>query len=129
MSFRGSVLEDIGGFDEGFGRRGEGRAHFEDTDVSHRVKRAGYDLVYTPAAPVVHDHGFRGSDSYHEWRLRNWLRLYRRVDHGTLDAVDFLWRYLARCGYFSVQARRPLVGNVLSLLSGQPPVENSVRER
>lgn len=129
MSFRRSVLTDIGGFDEGFGQNGRGRAHFEDTDVSHRVKQAGYELVYTPNAPVVHDHGFRGSASYHEWRLWNWPRLYSRLDHGPVDVVDFLIRFLVRCLWFSIQTKKLLFGGLRSLLTGPPPVKNSARNQ
>jgi GT2 family glycosyltransferase len=127
MHYRRELLEELGGFDEGYSSGG--RAHFEDTDMSHRVRRAGYKLVYTPAAPVVHDHGFRGSDDYQAARLRNWPRLYRRVDHGVADAVSFFFRYLVRCLFFSLQARRPMFGNALgAVVGGEPSVENTVRE-
>lgn len=126
MHYRRELLEELGGFDEGYSSGG--RAHFEDTDMSHRVNRAGHELVYTPAAPIVHDHGFRGSDDYQAARLRNWPRLYRRVDHGVADAVSFFFRYLVRCLFFSLQARRPLFGDVLSAVIGsEPTVENSAR--
>jgi len=127
MHYRRAVLEELGGFDEGYSSGG--RAHFEDTDASYRVKRAGYEVIYTPAAPVIHDHGSRGGAGYQAARLRNWPRLYRRIDHGALGAASFAGRYLGRCAFFSLRARRPLYGNLLgALLPGDPPVENAVRE-
>lgn len=41
------VLEEAGGFDEGLRR-------VEDVDLSHRITRAGYSLVYRPEAVVYH---------------------------------------------------------------------------
>lgn len=127
MHYRREILEELRGFDEGYSSGG--RAHFEDTDMSHRVKRAGHELIYTPAAPIIHDHGFRGSDDYQAARLRNWPRLYRRVDKDFLDAMCFLFRYLARCLFFSVQSRQLSFGNALAAVIGrEPPIENSVKE-
>ncbi|HXH13641.1 MAG TPA: glycosyltransferase [Alphaproteobacteria bacterium] len=50
MSWRRAVLLRAGGFDEGF----IGRANWEETDLSLRVRRRGYRLLYDPAAAVVH---------------------------------------------------------------------------
>jgi GT2 family glycosyltransferase len=50
MSWRRAVLLRVGGFDEGY----IGRANWEETDLSLRVRRLGYRLLYDPAAAVVH---------------------------------------------------------------------------
>jgi GT2 family glycosyltransferase len=50
---RGAVLE-AGGFPEHFG------AYFEDVDLSFRLRRLGFEIVYEPAAVVWH----RVSGSY-----------------------------------------------------------------
>lgn len=50
MSFRRSVLERIGGFDESYTRS----AYREDTDVAFRVKRAGYRLWFSAEAWLYH---------------------------------------------------------------------------
>jgi N-acetylglucosaminyl-diphospho-decaprenol L-rhamnosyltransferase len=45
---RRSVLEQIGGFDEGY-------FHYsEDTDLCRRIRDAGFDIRYEPSAVVVH---------------------------------------------------------------------------
>lgn len=48
MAVRKSVYSRIGGFDEGY------FAYFEDTDLSARAIRAGFDIIYVPAAKVWH---------------------------------------------------------------------------
>jgi GT2 family glycosyltransferase len=50
MSWRREALLRVGGFDEAYIRR----AHHEETDVSLRVRRLGYRLVYDPEAAVEH---------------------------------------------------------------------------
>jgi len=54
MSFRKSALEDTGGFDVALGRSGERLVAHEDLDMCHRVREAGYTLVYLPDALVYH---------------------------------------------------------------------------
>jgi N-acetylglucosaminyl-diphospho-decaprenol L-rhamnosyltransferase len=46
-----SVLEELGGLDEGF------FLYCEDTDLCRRVRAAGYDVRYEPSAVVVHEGG------------------------------------------------------------------------
>jgi GT2 family glycosyltransferase len=50
MSFRRSVLDQIGGIHEGYG----GTCVREETDLCLRVAHAGFRLVYTPDAVVEH---------------------------------------------------------------------------
>jgi len=50
MSFRREVLISLGGFDPSY----DGSNFREDTDMSVRVRRAGYKLVYDPNAWVIH---------------------------------------------------------------------------
>lgn len=47
-AFRKSALEEIGGFDPFY------RTNAEDHDISYRLHKAGYLLVYTPYAKVYH---------------------------------------------------------------------------
>jgi GT2 family glycosyltransferase len=47
--FRRTVLEEVGGFDEGFRYPGG-----EDPDLSRRVREAGYEVRFVPDAIVVH---------------------------------------------------------------------------
>lgn len=48
VMFRGSILRALGGFDERF------FYYYEDVDVCHRVWRAGYSILYTPAVTITH---------------------------------------------------------------------------
>lgn len=50
-----SVLERIGGFDEGF------FMYYEDTDLSLRAMLAGYTCLYVPTSVVYHQYTFRFS--------------------------------------------------------------------
>jgi GT2 family glycosyltransferase len=50
MSFRRSILNDLGGFDQKYG----GNNSYEDIDMGTRVRKAGYDLVLVPSAVVEH---------------------------------------------------------------------------
>ncbi|TKX52894.1 hypothetical protein EXE42_15085, partial [Halorubrum sp. SP3] len=52
MSFDVDLLRELGGFDPAY----EGTAHYEDTDATYKVHRAGYDVVYTPEAVLEHYH-------------------------------------------------------------------------
>lgn len=46
--FRGSVLRDLGGFDDRF------FYNFEEVDLCKRVRAAGYPILYTPEPVVAH---------------------------------------------------------------------------
>jgi GT2 family glycosyltransferase len=50
MSFRRSILNDLGGFDQNYG----GNNSYEDIDMGTRVRKAGYELVLVPTAVVEH---------------------------------------------------------------------------
>lgn len=50
MSFRRDILEQIGGFDIRF----NGTATFEEVDVSFRIHKLGYRLVFEPNAYIYH---------------------------------------------------------------------------
>jgi GT2 family glycosyltransferase len=49
MSFRRVALDEVGGFDEGYGRYG-----FDDVDIGLRVRRAGWRLVSSRRLAVAH---------------------------------------------------------------------------
>jgi GT2 family glycosyltransferase len=50
LMLRRSMLQELGGFDEGF------RLYGEDIDLQYRAMRAGWERWYVPAAVVRHDH-------------------------------------------------------------------------
>ena len=49
LLLRRTMLDDIGGFDEGY------RHYVEDIDLAYRAMRAGWERWYVPAARVTHD--------------------------------------------------------------------------
>ncbi|SRR6266540_5163185 len=56
MSFRRLAALECGGFDEGLGRRGNGGAGAEETELAIRATARGFGhVVHDPAARVVHD--------------------------------------------------------------------------
>ena len=50
LLLRRAMLDEIGGFDEGF------RLYGEDIDLQYRAMRAGWERWYVPAAVVRHEH-------------------------------------------------------------------------
>jgi GT2 family glycosyltransferase len=53
MAFRAAALRQVGGFDE---RLGPGAAgHEEETEISQRLRRAGFTIGYAPRAIVYHE--------------------------------------------------------------------------
>jgi GT2 family glycosyltransferase len=76
MFIRASVLDRLGGFDEGFNPYG-----WEDVDFSLRARRQGYRIVYAPRAVVYHAGGRIGRgpvSSYEAHKARNLIRLVRK---------------------------------------------------
>jgi glycosyltransferase involved in cell wall biosynthesis len=59
MAYRRTLLEQLGGFDEGFHHKWRdhtsGPVFGEDTDLGWRAKRAGARIVFEPDALVLHD--------------------------------------------------------------------------
>lgn len=48
MMFRGDLLRQFGGFDPQF------TYYYEDVDLCHRVRDAGYELLFTPSISITH---------------------------------------------------------------------------
>jgi GT2 family glycosyltransferase len=61
MSFRRDALIEVGGFDENF----RGSCFRDDTDISLRLKRLNYKLMYHPKAIVQHK--FKGKTVDNKW--------------------------------------------------------------
>ena len=108
MSLRRQALAEAGPFDPGFG----GTALLEDADLSVRVRRAGWRLVFAPDAGVDHLHlpvgGVRTGDpgATARWRLHNTARFVRR--HGRRrDLPWVLAVQLAIAARFGVTTRDP----------------------
>ena len=50
LMLRRTMLDELGGFDEGF------RLYGEDIDLAYRAGRAGWERWYVPQAVVSHEH-------------------------------------------------------------------------
>lgn len=65
FAIRRSVLDEVGPFDPSF------FTYYEDTDLSLRVRLAGYRCVYTPSSVVAHDYIFKFTARKAFWQERN----------------------------------------------------------
>jgi GT2 family glycosyltransferase len=70
LLLRRSMLEELGGFDEGF------RLYGEDIDLQYRAMRAGWERWYVPAAVVRHEHK---AETDRRWLTRRTLWHWRGV--------------------------------------------------
>ena len=78
---RREALERCGGFDDGYNPYG-----WEDVDFSLRVRAAGFNIRYAPAAVCWHSGGIPGRGrvaAYERAKMSNYLRLMRR--HATVE--------------------------------------------
>ena len=90
MMVRTELFQYLEGFDEAFNPFGP-----EDLDFSLRLKKAGFEAWYQPAAMAFHDvnHTFGAgafTEDYARHRARHWLRLMRR-HAGILDWLGFVF--------------------------------------
>lgn len=99
MSFDIDILREIGGFDPAY----RGTAHFEDTDATYAISRAGYDVVYTPEAALEHHHPEeeRDLEAYYHFMLKNWPILFEKTNPTFTDRVSFHARRFARTIYYA----------------------------
>lgn len=76
LLMRRDMLEEIGGWDEGF------RHYGEDIDLAYRAARAGWERWYVPGAVVTHDWAAvidrRFLTRHTLWHLRGMLRFIRK---------------------------------------------------
>ena len=90
MSYRAEAVHQVGGFDRNY----IGTALLEDTDYSHRVRVAGWKLIFEPAAELVHlsalTGGVRVEDALRaeRWRFRS-TAYYVRKHRGVAGIVPF----------------------------------------
>ena len=90
---RRRAIEQVGGFDEGF------FLYEEDVDLCRRLRQAGWTILFTPAAEVVHHLGRSMEKAPERARLeyhRSHLRYYRK--HNGRAAAAVLRGYLAASG-------------------------------
>lgn len=93
---RAAAVEPLGGFDEGY------FMYYEDTDLSWRLRKAGWRVAYAAGAVSVHAHaGSSGTESanFVRWNRRNRLRCALRN-----GPIDMKLRALVRTGGASAKA-------------------------
>jgi N-acetylglucosaminyl-diphospho-decaprenol L-rhamnosyltransferase len=76
LLLRRDLLDEVGGFDEGF------RLYGEDIDLAYRAAKAGWERWYVPAARVVHAHAAVTDKTFLTrrtlWHWRGILRFVRK---------------------------------------------------
>ncbi len=76
LLLRREMLDELGGFDEGF------RLYGEDIDLAYRAAEAGWERWYVPAARVVHAHAAVTDQTFLTrrtlWHWRGILRFVRK---------------------------------------------------
>ena len=106
------LLIAAGGYDENFA----GNAYFEETDLALRIKKLGGQIIFEPAARVLHLHFESGGNRASQikewvfWFSHNYLLLFWR--HGKKIGLPvFFTRVSARWLWWSVRHKNPaLVG-------------------
>ena len=76
LFLRREMMEELGGFDEGFHLYGE------DIDLAYRAAKAGWERWYVPAAHVTHDYAAAIDRVFFSrrtlWHLRSMARFVRK---------------------------------------------------
>jgi len=89
---RREVYEQVGGFDERF------FMYAEESDWQLRIRQAGWDIAFTPAAQVVHLAGASGSrKSNINPAFFDSLDYYERKHHGTLGLLSLRLAMVIGC--------------------------------
>lgn len=84
MLVRGAALREVGGWDEGY------FLHCEDLDWCMRFHRAGWQVLFDPAARGVHHQGAcsRATPLFVEWhKHKGMLRYFRKFNRGLVASV------------------------------------------
>jgi glycosyltransferase involved in cell wall biosynthesis len=133
ISYRRDLLEQLGGFDEGFGTSRGGAPYGEDADLGWRATDQGAKFVFTPDAVVVHDVVSDGFPRFLARRLRRGSMPYfvsKHPGYRRLLPRPWLWSaahppaLLALLGLLAaialLTAGWPLVGLTVAALAAVP---------
>lgn len=101
MATRKDIIEKVGGFDETFGGIGE----FNEPDVSFKIRKLGYKIMFNPKAIVYHlpsREGFFKERPNSYSRILNFINFYfRHIKPNTPDKfVRFFFYLLFLNGFF-----------------------------
>jgi GT2 family glycosyltransferase len=108
MLVRRSVIEQVGGFDEGY------FMYSEELDLCRRIKGAGWRIVYQPAAVVVHDESQSADQDVPARHLRfnrSKIRYVLRWHGRTAAAGLRLWLLALYAWQGSLEAAKWLLGH------------------
>lgn len=97
MSFRRAALDEVGGFDEGYGLYG-----FDDVDIGLRVRRAGWRLTSTRRLTVAHHPSPVNRAALPDLVREEEARRVRFVRRAIGDRPAWQLRYLARFSWHLV---------------------------
>ncbi len=112
LMVRGAVLAQIGGFDEGY------FMYSEELDLCRRIKQAGWQVVYLPAAQIIHYEGKSSEQVVAARHIRfqtSKVRYFRKF-HGPIQAellrvfilLSFAVEWMLEAGKWLLGSKRPL---------------------
>ncbi len=111
LFLKADALEEVGLFDERF------RIFFNDVDLCYRLREAGWEIWFTPAAELIHEHGASTSQVKRPMIMeshRSFLQFYHKHYRGR---ISWIWYWLAvsmliaACGLrYAVQTWRDILG-------------------
>lgn len=90
LLIRASALKKTGLFDEQF------FLYYEDADLSLRMKRAGYKIVVSPHASVVHSEESRHNPDKTYWLVRSGLHFFQKSIPASLQLLFWLVYFFRR---------------------------------
>lgn len=103
LMIRNSILSTIGGFDERF------FMYCEETELCHRIRKAGYHIMSVPNARIIHLEGASFSKDKKIKRIkmnRDSTKLYCLIHYNKLytNLVDLVWKttILSRIAIYSL---------------------------
>lgn len=105
MLVRGAALREVGGWDEGY------FLHCEDLDWCMRFHRAGWQVLFDPAARGIHHQGTcsRAVPLFVEWhKHKGMLRYFRKFNSGLVASLLLLPVAAGVWAHFSLLALRQL---------------------
>ena len=93
LAVKRSVLEEVGGWDEGF------FLYFEEVDLSRRIKGRGYEIVFVPEAEIIHLGGRSTRQMGSRKRMTFFRSMFRYFEkHGNLARTQ-LFKVIFKVGY------------------------------
>ena len=120
MSFRKSVLDKVGFFEEYF----EGTSMVEESDIAYRVLKCGYKIYFNAGTTVMHYPQQNGNIAYMQAKRAEWFYFYFYnllvyfVKYGRFSNLPFVFMYsLLLSAKHSVRYRIPLV-HYFKMISG-----------